>query len=80
MTPVDRNYPSLAILKHVNMRFSNDHMNSGDRSSEMMRVHHYEILLEAVVKKLPKLRAWLASIKTHKHTHTALEGLDGPGE
>jgi hypothetical protein len=77
---IDRNYPSLAILKHVKMRFSNHHMNSGDRSSEMMRVHHYELLLEAVVKKLPKLRAWLASIKTHKHTHHALEGTDGPGE
>ena len=62
------------------MRFPNDHMNSGDRSSEMMRVHHYELLLEAVVKKLPKLRAWLTSIKARKKTNTALEGRDGPGE
>ena len=52
---IDLNFPSLAILKHVSMRLPNDHMNRGNRSSEMTGVNHYELLIEEVVKKLDKL-------------------------
>ena len=77
---IDPKFPSLAVLKLLSMRFPNDHMGDGYHTLEIMRVQHYELFLDAVVKKLVKLRGWIASVKARAGTARGLEGSVGPGE
>ncbi len=54
-------------------------MDDGWHSPEILRLQHYELLIDAVVKKLPKLLAWLESIVAKRYTRTALSSKAGPG-
>ena len=74
----DRQYPSRDLLTFVEMRFSGDHVDDGWHSPEILRLQHYEFLIDAVVKKLPKLLAWFESIVAKRYTRTALSSKAGP--
>jgi hypothetical protein len=62
--PIDRQFPSMPLLMHLRIRFSNSHENDGWHSLEILRIQHYEIIFMTVLKRLPLLTALLADIKS----------------
>jgi hypothetical protein len=75
----DRQFPSMPLLMHLRMRFSNQHEDTGWNSLQIMRLQHYELIFRAVEKRLTLLRPLLEDIKSKKGTGRGLKGAAGPG-
>ena len=61
------------------MRFSGKHENDYWHSLEIARVQHYELLFDAILKRIPWLLWLLTSIKSHHGTSRGLQSVNGPG-
>ena len=44
----DRQFPSMPLLMHLRMRFSNKHEDTGWNSLQIMRLQHYDLIFMAV--------------------------------
>ncbi len=75
----DRQFPSMPLLMHLRMRFSNKHENTGWHSQQIMSLQHYQLIFREVEKRLTLLRPLLEDIKSKRGTGRVLKSESGPG-
>ena len=56
--------PSMGLVTHLDMRFSGFHMDTKWHSDEIMRLQHYNLLVDASCKLPPKLEAFMLDLET----------------